>query len=111
MHDVERILSPRYSMEPFPVALEQLMRERGISQRAFASKVPVHHHTLRRYLEGEIHPDKAGLAALARAGRAQPHYFREWRLLELQDLMAVHFEKHPNDSITFIKRIRALSLA
>jgi hypothetical protein len=102
--DVERILSPNYSEEAFPAALALLMV--GRTQRAFATRVPVHHHTLRRLLNGEIQPSLPMMASLARAGRQQPHYFREYRIAAVAQAVAAHLELHPNQSIGFYKQFR-----
>ncbi|MGZ4745712.1 MAG: helix-turn-helix domain-containing protein [Oryzihumus sp.] len=102
--DVERILSPNYSMEPFPAALASLMA--GRSQRAFAARVPVHHHTLRRLLTGEIAPSLPMMASLAKAGRVEPHYFVEYRAQAIAKVLEEHFADHPNQSIRVFKEIR-----
>ena len=87
------MLSPRYSTDPFPIAVKEIMG--GQSVRAFAPKVPMHYSTLTRLINGErkvvipLAPEASMqvLEGIARAGHVHPAYFAEWR--ELLVLLAI----------------------
>lgn len=101
--DLEKIISPSYSMDPVSVSLPELLGSR--SQRAFAARVPIHRRTLQRFIAGTHVPTQAQLEAMARAGRVSPAYFREWRQLFVAEAMTKIFAANPNLSITAYKRL------
>lgn len=102
------IIGPRYSMEPFPVAVLELIGER--SQRAFATRCGFGsggQTTLRRYIKGERPLNMPALEAIAKAGRVSPFYFIEFRALWLaQELMRAMLAR-PNVSVAAVKKVQA----
>lgn len=103
LEQLERIISPRYAIEPLSISLPALIA--GRSRRAFALRVPCHHSTLQRFIDGSLVPTRSQLEALARAGRVGPAYFAEWRLLFAAEAMAAVYAKHPNMSIAAYKML------
>lgn len=97
------MITPRYSMEPFPEAIKDLMGTRSL--RAFAARVPINHHTLTRFIRGEGKLDRYRLEAFAKAGRVHPAYFKEWREMFVLDAMAALLSAKPNLSIRVHKEI------
>lgn len=101
LDDLERIISPRYAVEPLSESLPALIA--GRSRRAFAARVPCHHSTLQRFIDGSLTPNRSQLEALARAGRVGPAYFAEWRLMFAMEALAAVYDKHPTMSIAAYK--------
>jgi len=103
---VWHIIGPRYSMDPFPAAVVELIGERSL--RAFASRAGFGSpETLRRYMRGERPLTMESLESCAKAGRVEPFYFVEYRAMwiarELQRAMLAR----PEASVKAIREIRA----
>jgi hypothetical protein len=106
------MLTPRYANVGFGDAVRELMGDASLRQ--FAARIPMHHHSLARLMNGErqvVNPHDAEgsmrlLESVARAGGVHPAYFAEWR--ELYVLHALHevFTAHPNLSIGVVKKLR-----
>lgn len=105
LDELHRMVTPQYSVEPFEVAVKELIGARSL--RAFAAKVPMNHHTLTRMMRGDIKLEMWRLEQIAEAGKVQPGYFREYREMQLLDVIGKYFRRRPNASITLTKRIRA----
>lgn len=93
----EAIFPDRYSIEPFPVAMEKLLA--GRSQRAFAKTAKVHQMTLSRLMRGQYEPDIEMLEKLAKAAKVSPAFFLEWRAQYISSVLKTVFLKKPNLSI------------
>lgn len=102
LHDM---ITPKYSMEPFGEAVQELI-DKSPSLRAFARKVPMNHHTLRRMMRGDMALEKWRLEAIAMAGKVSPAYFREYREQVLVDFVGRVLEAKPNLSIRWLGLIR-----
>ena len=98
------MISPRYSMEPFAESLKDLIGKRSL--RAFAARVPIHHHTLTRLMRGEGSLDRFRLEAIAKAGRVHPAYFKEWREQYVLDAISALLSAKPNLSIRVHKEMQ-----
>lgn len=103
---VWRIIGPRYSMDPFPVAIRDLIGERSL--RAFAGRAGFGSvETLRRYMRGERPLSMESMEAMAKAGRVEPHFFVEYRSMWLaRELMRAMLAR-PNESLKAVKRVQA----
>lgn len=103
---VWRIIGPRYSMDPFPVAIRDLIGERSL--RAFAQRSEFGSvETLRRYMRGERPLTMEAMEAMAKAGRVEPHFFVEYRAMWIaRELMRAMLAR-PNDSLKAVKKVRA----
>ena len=93
-----KVLPPPPSLEPFPVALRNLMGDKSL--RAFAPKVPMHVATLSRMMRGQAEPDLQMLERIAAAAKVHPSYFMEWRALYVGQLISSVFSDRPNLSIS-----------
>jgi hypothetical protein len=102
--ELEAMITPSYSMEPFGVACRELIGDRSL--RAFAARVPMNHHTLTRMMRGELKVDRFRLEAIAKAGRVTPAYFMEWRLAYVQEAVEQVFMAKPNLSIRAIRQLQ-----
>lgn len=91
-----------YSMDPFPEAMEKLLR--GQSQRAFSKKVPCHQTTMSRMMAGKLEPDLTMLEQIAAAARVKPAYFMEWRALALAELVRYAMMERPQESVGVLLR-------
>lgn len=108
------MITPRYSMDPFGVAVRDLMGPTSL--RAFAAKIPMHHHSLTRLMRGErqiVNPfDIPGsmrtLEVVAKAGRAHPAFFVEWRELLVLGVVRKALSTDPALSIRVIERLEAV---
>jgi hypothetical protein len=103
LDELEKIITPQYSLEPLSESLPALIG--GQSLRSFASKVPVHHHQLRRLMRGDAPLTMSMLESLARAGRVGPAYFTEWRAMYLAQMLTDIATSRPNVSVRFYKQL------
>jgi transcriptional regulator with XRE-family HTH domain len=95
------IFPDRYSMDPFPLAMEKLLA--GRSQRAFAKKVPMHQMTLSRLMRGQYEPDLEMLERIAKAAKVTPAYFLEWRAEYISRVLSNVFRQRPNLSVAALQ--------
>lgn len=98
------ITTPRYSMEPFEVAIRELIGERSL--RAFAARVPMDHRELSRMMTGKSTPSMYYLEKIAIAGKVTPAFFLEYRISFVTTTVARIFARQPNLSIGVFKRLR-----
>lgn len=105
LDELYRMVTPQYSVEPFDVAVKELIGTRSL--RAFAAKVPMNHHTLTRMMRGDIRLEMWRLEQIADAGKVNPHFFREYREMQLLEVIGRYFQQRPNVSIALTKRIKA----
>jgi hypothetical protein len=111
LRELNEMLSPRFSQEPFADAVRELMGT--VSLRAFAAKIPMHHHQLTRLITGERAIAKANdprgsmkiLESIARAGKVHPAFFVEWRELYVWAVLQEGLLAQPNVSITLVKSL------
>lgn len=111
LDELWNMLSPRYSTEPFGVAVRELIGAQSL--RAFAAKIPMHHYSLTRLIRGErqvvnmgdIPASLATLERIAKAGKVHPAFFREWRALTLLGAFHSAMEAHPNLTITLVSEL------
>ena len=104
LEDLWGMITPRYSMEPFPEAVKALIGQRSL--RAFAARIPTHHMTLLRLMRGTTPLDRKKLEAIAKAGRVHPAYFKEWREAFVLDAVAALLHAKPNLSIRVHKEMQ-----
>lgn len=105
LDELHRMVTPQYSVDPFEVAVKELIGRRSL--RAFAAKVPMNHHTLTRMMRGEMKLEMWRLEQIAEAAKVQPGYFREYREMQLLEVIGRYFALRPNVSITLTKRIKS----
>lgn len=105
LDDLYKMVTPQYSVESFEVAVKELIGTRSL--RAFAAKVPMNHHTLTRMMRGDVKLEMWRLEQIAEAGKVNPAYFREYRELQLLEVIGRYFSLRPNVSIALTKRIKA----
>jgi len=105
------MLSPRFSQEPFAESVRELMGT--MSLRAFAAKIPMHHHQLTRLMTGEraivkVHDPQGSMLTLesvARVGKVHPAFFAEWRELYVWSVLQEALSASPNLSIGLVKTL------
>lgn len=105
LDELYRMVTPQYSVEPFAVAVKELIGTRSL--RAFAAKVPMNHHTLTRMMRGDVKLEMWRLEQIADAGKVNAAYFREYREMQLLEVIGRYFALRPNVSIALTKRIKA----
>lgn len=116
------LLSPRYSSDPFPIAVQELMGTDSL--RAFAEKVPMGHQRLWEMMNHkrgvnilrrtsgsivDVEATMTRLATIARAGKVGPAYFVEWRNLWLQQALTSALTVQPNLSIALMKQLSGVA--
>ncbi len=109
--DLWGMLTPRFAVVPFSEAVQELMGD--MSLRQFAARIPMHHSTLVRLINGErpiVRPkDPQGsmqlLELIAKAGGVHPGYFVEWRELFVYNALHSVFQDKPNVSIGVMKAL------
>jgi hypothetical protein len=97
------IMTPRFSVLTFPQAFTELRGPRGLRQ--FAIRSGIDHRQLSRCAKEPKYLTRQILEAIAKAGDVHPAYFLEWRIMILEDLVAVALEAQPNLSITLLKQL------
>jgi hypothetical protein len=98
------ILTPKFSMDPFPVAVRELMGKKSVRQ--FAADVGMDHRELSRLLNGARRPSMIHwLEVIARGADVHPAFFLEWRTATLVGIMADAFASQPHLSITALKAL------
>lgn len=114
VEELRDLVTPRYSNDPFPAALKELLGDRSV--RWLAQQMKVHHSMITRYLRGEreivsLH-DPAGsmyrIEQVARGLRVNPSYFAEYRRLWIMTLLDSAFAAQPNLSIGVWKKFSGI---
>jgi hypothetical protein len=111
MDELWDMITPQYAMEPFGTAVVELMN--GQSLRQFSTKIPMHHESLSRLINGErniinVHRPFESMQILERiaiAGKVHPAYFVEWRTLYVLSVMSDMMASRPNVSIGLVRQI------
>lgn len=98
------VFPQRYTNDPFPVALADLIA--GRSQRQFAARVPCNQSTLSRLINGGLEPDLVMLERVAAAANVPAHYFLEWRAHYLGQLVTHVFMQRPDMSVAALRKLR-----
>lgn len=100
---VREALGPPPSMDPFPVAITELMN--GRSQDTFAKLMGISQGQLSRLISGKKQADRDVLELAAAAGSVPPWYFREWRSMFVGEWISAMLEVHPNISMTLMRQL------
>ena len=93
----------RFSTDPFPDALAQLMGD--VTQMAFARAIHVSQPQLSRLLAGKVKPDMGVMERAAAVASVSPAYFVEWRAAKLAELVTEAYLVQPNLSIAVVKQM------
>lgn len=97
------IITPRYSLLPFPQATRELMD--GTSVRQFAARVPMDHRELSRLLRGQTKPSRYWMEAIAKAADVHPAYFLEWRVSTVVGILESVLTERPHLSISALQAL------
>lgn len=107
MSELWSLVTPTFSMDPFPEAFEAKRGQRSLRQVAMRSGVQA--SSLVRYLgrdpKRREQPDRYDLERIAKALDVHPAYFREWRELTIAEHLAAVLAGRPNLSIALLKAI------
>lgn len=101
------LITPRYSQQPFGLAVRELMGERSLRQ--FAGKVPMDHRELSRLMRGRSAPSLYVMEQIASAAKVNPAFFLEYRVGYVTERMTQVFAARPNLSIGVFKKLRSLA--
>lgn len=104
MDELYSMITPQYAQVPFAEAVRPLI-DKSPSLRAFAAKVPMHHHTLTRMMRGDVALERWRLECIAKAGKVQPAYFMEYREMMILEAFSAYIRARPNVSIGLHKRM------
>jgi transcriptional regulator with XRE-family HTH domain len=105
LRELEAMITPRYSQEPFGEAVKDLIGSRSLRQ--FAAKVPMDHRELSRLMRGQSKLSVYYLERIAAAGKVHPAFFTEWREQFVISAVQRAFRSRPNMSITAVKQLRS----
>lgn len=107
LEELDVMLTPRLSMDPFPIAMVPLIEEnRGV--RGLARRAKMTHTTILRMMSGQMPLEMFRLVQIAGGAGVAPAYFKEWREAHVLTVVAQMLAASPNLSIKFS---RALQLA
>lgn len=104
LQELNQMITPRYSMQPFPLAVAELKGERSLRQ--FASRVPMDHRELSRMIRGVAEPSTYWMERIASSYSVAPAYFLEWRIQFVTARLVGIFTERPNLSVGVVKRLR-----
>lgn len=95
------MLAPRFTNDPFEVAVRALLVERQRSLTWLAKNIGIVRPVLMRWLEqpiSHVHPEdsSARIEVVAKLLKVHPSYFAEWRRLWFMRLLDVTFTAKPN---------------
>lgn len=103
----ELLMPKRFSVDPLPVALRELIGP--LTQKQFAIKACTSRPYISQMLAGSRVPSMDMMAALARAGGVTPAYFIEWRGARLAQILTSILCTDPQWSASFAKRLAGRS--
>lgn len=108
MDELWKLLYPeQFTMDPFPIALRDLMERTGTSERALARKIPCSQPMINRWVRGLRKISLGDLERIAAALRVPPSYFVEYRARKFASLVESHFMANPNASIAVAKALKS----
>jgi hypothetical protein len=100
MQDVHDVLWPRFTTEPFTVAIHAFLKP---SLRGFAGRAGFNVASLHRMVHG-VEPLSCGkLEQVAAAAKVSPAYFLEYRQMKIAQAVTKAFNDRPTASITAYK--------
>lgn len=105
------MIAPRYSTATFADSVREIMGTQSL--RAFAAKIPMHHHSLARLMRGErqiVNPNDPIssmhlLERIAKAGNVHPAFFAEWRTLYVTNAISSVLQDNPHMSIAIVGQL------
>lgn len=77
----------RHTVEPFPKALANLMKERGVDQLRLSGLAKMNQSSISRYLDGLRRPSLASMEKVAAALEVTPDFFLEYRIEKVREIM------------------------
>lgn len=98
------VLPPVFSYEPFGKALNDLMDQLGLTQRALARKAPVTQAQLSRMINGQSDVSMRTMELLAQSLDVGPWYFVEWRAGYFAQMVEAALVDRPELGIAMVKR-------
>jgi len=104
--DLWKMITPQFSVDPFPVAFKELQGDRSI--RAMGIKTGISDRRLSELLRGDyshMQLDLYVLDKIAVGCRINPAFFLEWRVLYVQQVLGEIMTERPNLSIGVMKRL------
>lgn len=104
LDELWEITTPRYSMQPFGLAVKELIGERSLRQ--FASKVPMDHRELSRMMRGQSQVTVFYMERIAVTAKVSPAFFLEYRVMFVTEIMESVFRSKPNLSIGVYRKLK-----
>ena len=106
LEELEVMLTPRLSMDPFPLAMKPLIDEnRGVRGLARAAKMS--HSTILRMMSGAMPLEMFRLAQIAAGAGVAPGYFKEYREAYVLTVLAEVLASQPNLSVRLSRALNA----
>lgn len=106
MAELWSLVTPTFSMEPFPEAFKAQQGTRSFRQVAMRSGMSA--STLVRFVghaKDKRTPDRYDLERIAKALDVHPAYFREWREMVVTEFLSNVLASRPNLSVALLKAI------
>jgi hypothetical protein len=100
------LVTPTFSMEPFPEAFKAQLGDRSLRQVAMRAKMSP--SSIVRFIgtaKDKRTPDRYDIERIAKALDVHPAYFREWREMVITGFLSNVLASKPNLSITLLKAI------
>lgn len=106
LSDLWDMITPRYSVDPFPAALTALIG--SISPAEFAHRTTISPDTFRAMMTGQK-LDMWRIEVVARAFQVSPAYFREWRHDYVLTVVGELLDIQPNLSVRYAKALNRVA--
>lgn len=80
-------MTERHTVDPFPKALANLMKEQGVDQLRLSALAKMHQSSISRYLDGLRKPSLASMESIAASLEVSPDFFLEYRIEKVKEIM------------------------
>jgi transcriptional regulator with XRE-family HTH domain len=80
-------MTERHTVDPFPKALANLMKEQGVDQLRLSALSRLNQSSISRYLDGLRKPSLASMESIAAALEVRPDFFLEYRIEKVKEIM------------------------
>lgn len=100
----ETLFPATYTLQAFPVALDALMRSKGVSTRALAAQIGTSQTLVARLARGSMKPTTAWMQKVASAFKVHPAWFVEYRTERCHELLIELMNAHPELTVQVFRR-------
>lgn len=93
-----------YTLQPFPVAVDTLMRSKGVSTRALAAQIGASQALIAQLARGSKKPSVHWMQKIAAAFKVHPAWFVEYRTERCHELLVELLDANPELTVQVFRR-------